>query len=199
MIVFQSEIDTKVKKGEEIQESLTKSFDSLEKANEGLNKEIKSHKYLYRIFLTSLIILIIILISLWSYAIFKHNSTIDLKYSDLLLYLSPSLILVGFICGCVVEINKLRRHLISLREMTRKFSIIKIALEGYYNVTDKLQRDSGKAQGAFERIMNEFIDYRINFDEKDTEHKKRDDKEKFVPQKAVEAALEILNNYIKKG
>ncbi|MDL2266027.1 pentapeptide repeat-containing protein [Parabacteroides sp. OttesenSCG-928-G21] len=191
---IQLELDAKIKKGEEIQANLTQAFSSLEGANSGIEKEIKSHRILYRLFLFGLITLIMVLLFLWCFVISKYSIRTDLKYSDLLLYISPSLILVGFICGCVVEINKIRRHLIGLREITRKFSVIKIALEGYYNVTDKLERNPIKAQESFERIMNEFIEFRVEFDRKEEEVKHRDDKEKFVPEKAAEISLQIAKN-----
>ncbi|MDR3226129.1 MAG: hypothetical protein LBT56_00460 [Prevotellaceae bacterium] len=101
---------------------------------------------------------------------------------------------MGLLYGCVVELNKIRRHLINLRKITRKYTSIKIALEGYYNVTDELERNPQKAQEAFNQIIQQSINEEKDFEQEDDKTVKLDEKDKFVQQKTIEQILSVIKS-----
>ena len=186
--------DSLREKGNKIQEGLKESFLSLEKANDSINEEVKRLKFLYSIFMGGAFFFIIALFLIWFFAFKRYYFAEDIKYSNLLIYYSPSLISVGLLWGCIIELNKLQRHLIGLRKMTRKFSVIKIALEGYYNVTDELEREPDKAQQAFEEIWRSAIDEEIDFEKEEDKLKKSDARDRFAYEKTLDEIIRLISS-----
>lgn len=179
------------KRGKDIQSGLTASFDSLVTVNQDIDIEVKRLERLYNIFLWASFLLAGPLIAIW-YIAFENLSKIDFAYTRMLLYTCPSLIVVGFICGCVIEMNRAQRQLVSLRKFNRKYSVIKIALEGYYRVLDKIDRSPQKAQETFDSIIQDTIRNDVDIDKEEERIKKMETKDAFLQEKAINKCLSIL-------
>lgn len=192
------EVAQKKQRGETIEGNLKIAFTSLDSANSGVKTEIERIEKLYAKFRRYIGWLATLLLLVWITAFVERFCLhTNFTLSGLLLYTSPSLLLAGFLYACVVEINKLQRHLISLRSVALRYSEIQIGLEGYYAVSNELEKNPEKAQEVFNAIVQRAIVSEISFEQAKIKPEKVDRDEPLIQEKVLEKLSEI-STFIEK-
>jgi len=180
------------KRGEDIEAGLETSFKSLEDANKSIDSEICRLNWIFIIFILIAILLSIPLIIIWYSAFNDLRFLKSFEPSRLLIYSSPSIVLVALICGAIVEMNRAQRQLVSLCKFNRKYSVLKIALKGYYSVLDKHEKNPLKALETFDSIIKENIKGEFNTEKEEDKIVQMESKDAFIQQKAIDFCMDVL-------
>ncbi len=181
------------KRGQEIETALKNAFNSLEKVNLDLKPDFRRLNSLFFIFGGAIFILFIILGLIW-YLAFNDFRGKSAELSYIWVYAAPSFIIVGFIWASVIQVNRAQRQLIGLKKYERKYKIVKLALEGYYAVENKLSKTPDKAKNTFDEIIKLELGTCIDIEKEELSLKELDKKD----QLPVKAVLNEIINYIEK-
>lgn len=180
-------------RGKDIELGLKDAFDGLSNADDEIKPEINKLNGIFWGFTCIAILLLGVLTYIWVTA-FHDLHGLDMKISKIWIYTAPSLIIVGFIWASILQINRAQRLLISIRNDNKKYKIIKLALEGYYRVEDKLNKTPIKAQETFSSIMD--FEMEKKYDASIEEEKlSRECKKDQIPAKEL---LDQVINYVEK-
>ncbi len=190
---YQKKIAEIAKRGEDIESALATAFDALKSVNEIIKPEIQRLKIMFCSFSFFTIIFLAVLAIVWGNA-FKDLHGVDIEISRIWIYTAPSLILVGFIWACITQMNRAQRQLVTLRKYNRKYEVIKIALEGYYRVEDKLNKTPDKAKETFDEIIKQSMCENINTDKEEDIIKQNASRDQ-IPAKEV---IDQLISYLQK-
>lgn len=101
---------------------------------------------------------------------------------------------MGFIAVSISQVNKIQSRLVALKKYSRKYDIIKIGLEGYYKVEDKLNKTPDKAQEVFSAMIEKALNEEIDTDAEEAKTKRSDKKDQ-IP---VKQAIDTLTDYYNK-
>jgi uncharacterized protein YjbI with pentapeptide repeats len=190
---YQKKIDEITQRGKDIESGLATAFEALKSVNEIIKPEIWRLKIMFCSFSFFTVIFLTVLATIWSIA-FKELHGVDIEISRIWIYTAPSLILVGFIWACITQMNRAQRQLVTLRKYNRKYEVIKIALEGYYRVEDKLNKTPDKAKETFDEIIKQSMCENINTDKEEDTIKQNASRDQ-IPAKEV---IDQLISYLQK-
>ena len=189
----ENKIEEIEQRGKEIEGSLSDAFTALEGVNNDVKPEILRLKWMFWISAVFIVVFLTTLCVIWWYAFSDlRPQTEEIKMSRIWLYTSPSLILVGFIGVCVAQINRAQRQLVTLRKYTRKYKVIKVALEGYYKVEDKLKKTPEKAQETFSAIIKQGIAENMDTEKEENALIKDSEKDKTPVNDILSTLIEAL-------
>lgn len=180
-------------RGYDIEKGLNSAFEELSKADDEIKPEIDKLNGLFLGFTFLAILLFLILAAIWAIAFHDLHGQ-EIQISRIWIYTAPSLIIVGFIWASILQINRAQRLLISIRNDNKKYKIIKLALEGYYKVENKLNKTPIKAQETFSAIMD--FEMEKKYDASTEEEKlRRESKKDQIPAKEL---LDQVIDYVEK-
>lgn len=163
---FDNKIEEIEKRGQDIENSLSESFESISAVNKIIEPEISRLKKMFWTFSGAVVLFLIFLAFIWINA-FKDLHGVEVQISRIWIYAAPSIILVGFIWASILQINRAQRMLVSLRKYNRKYETIRRALEGYYKVEDKLNKTPDKAKEMFDKIMQQALMENVDTDKEE--------------------------------
>lgn len=180
-------------RGKDIEDGLGEAFNGLSSADDEIKPEIDKLNGLFLGFTFLAILLFFILAGIWAIAFHDLHGQ-EIQISRIWIYTAPSLITVGFIWASILQVNRAQRLLISIRNDNKKYKIIKLALEGYYKVENKLNKTPIKAQETFSAIMD--FEMGKKYDASTEEEKlRRESKKDQIPAKEL---LDQVIDYVEK-
>lgn len=180
-------------RGKDIEDGLGEAFNGLSSADDEIKPEIDKLNGLFLGFTFLAILLFLTLAGIWAIAFHDLHGQ-EIQISKIWIYTAPSLIIVGFIWASILQINRAQRLLISIRNDNKKYKIIKLALEGYYRVENKLSKTPIKAQETFSAIMD--FEMEKKYDASTEEEKlRRECKKDQIPAKEL---LDQVIDYVEK-
>lgn len=171
---------------------LNKAFITIKNAGTDLDKEVSRLNYLFRGYVSGIIISFILAFLVW-YRFIYYSSEINTIFNAWI-YLSPSIILIGIIGICIFQAHKCQRQLISLRKFLYKTMQIKGILEAYVYIADNEIELKTKINKILDDFVNHIIDQDIDLDKEEEKIINTDKKETIVYKEAMNAIIDIAKS-----